>query len=233
MNESCGAPFFFAGNSTGCLLVHGYSGSPDETRGLAEHLAGRGYTVLGVRLAGHGGSAREFHASRWEDWQRSVGHGFDELHSRSRRVVVVGFSMGGLLGMLLSQHRYIDGLVTMGSRVLVRGHWRFVCAPLLRHTLAWHVPALIPMDELHQLVRRAWRALPSIAAPALVMHGCDDDVVLPLNASVIAGRIGSQQKELVWWDNTGHQMLVKGPYRQAIYERVAAFVEQIHGTPGG
>ncbi|HID86186.1 MAG TPA: carboxylesterase, partial [Anaerolineae bacterium] len=34
-------PFFFEGGPTGCLLVHGFSGSPPEMRPMGEFLAGK------------------------------------------------------------------------------------------------------------------------------------------------------------------------------------------------
>ena len=48
-----GEPFFLPGGSTGCLLIHGFTASPQEMRRLGEHLAGEGHTVLGLRLPGH------------------------------------------------------------------------------------------------------------------------------------------------------------------------------------
>ena len=47
-------PFFYPGNETGCLLIHGFTASPQEMRGLGVHLAEQGYSVLGIRLFGHG-----------------------------------------------------------------------------------------------------------------------------------------------------------------------------------
>ena len=47
------APFFFPGDSTGCLLIHGFSSSPTEMHPLGVYLSQKGHTVLGVRLA-HG-----------------------------------------------------------------------------------------------------------------------------------------------------------------------------------
>src|SRR2546427_411191 len=38
----------------GCLLVHGFTGTPEEMRPLGEALAARGFPVYAVRLAGHG-----------------------------------------------------------------------------------------------------------------------------------------------------------------------------------
>jgi carboxylesterase len=45
-------PFFLPGGTTGCLLLHGFTAMPGEMRQFGEHLAEKGFTVLGVRLAG-------------------------------------------------------------------------------------------------------------------------------------------------------------------------------------
>ncbi len=46
-------PFFFPAGQTGCLLVHGLTGTPKEMYWMGEYLSAHGITVLGVRLAGH------------------------------------------------------------------------------------------------------------------------------------------------------------------------------------
>lgn len=219
--------FRFPGAAVGCLLVHGYGGSPAETEALGAHLAAAGFGVVGVRLAGHGGTPAEFHRSRWGQWLDSTLAAYDELRRHHPRIVTVGFSLGGVLGALLSQRRPSAGLVTMGSRVLVAGHWRFTWSPLLRHALAWRDPSLAPLASLRAAVGHAHRALPAVRAPALVMHGRLDTVIAPANAEAIMARLGSPQKELVWWPDTGHQMLVEGPHRQAIYQRIAAFIDGV------
>ncbi len=217
-------PFFFAGGDTGCLMIHGFGGSPAETYELGQQLAARGHTVCGVRLAGHGGTAEAFYQSRWPAWLASVEQGYDQLRPRCRQVVVVGFSLGGVLGLLLTQRRPVAGLVTMGSRVLVGRTPRFVLAPLLRHVVGWRDPSLGATAELGGAVRHARRVLPLVQVPALVMHGRDDAIVAPANAEAILRGLASAQKELVWWDNTGHQMLVEGPHRAEVYARIVAFV---------
>ena len=60
-------PFFFEGGPTGCLLVHGFSRSPLEMGPMGEYLAGKGLTVLGVRLAGHGTSPEDMAKTTWCD----------------------------------------------------------------------------------------------------------------------------------------------------------------------
>lgn len=217
-------PFFLPGGSTGILLIHGFGGSPDETRGLGEYLAAQGHTMHGVRLGGHGEASAAFFASRWPSWLAAAEAGYARLSAVCPRIVVVGFSLGGLLGLLLAQGRPVHGLVTMGSRVLLGRAPRFRLAPLLRHLLAWRDPWLGPYAELGAVVRQARSALPRVQTPALVMHGREDAIVPLANAETILRELGSPRKELVWWDDTGHQMLVEGPYRAAIYARIAAFV---------
>ena len=56
-------PFFFAGGDVGCLLVHGFTGTPHEMRFLGERLAAQGYTVSGVCLAGHATSVKSWSAA--------------------------------------------------------------------------------------------------------------------------------------------------------------------------
>src|SRR5207253_9891867 len=85
--------------SVACLLIHGFSGSPPEMRWLGAYLAERGVRVEGVRLAGHGTQPEELNHLTWQDWLHSASEGMDRLKHAGRKTVVVGFSMGGLLGI--------------------------------------------------------------------------------------------------------------------------------------
>ena len=60
------------GGKTGFLLLHGFTSMPEEVRPLAEHLAGRGHTVLAQRLAGHGSHPDDLKWVSWSDWLLDV-----------------------------------------------------------------------------------------------------------------------------------------------------------------
>ena len=95
-------PFFYPGGQTGCLLVHGFTGAPHEMHGLGKHLSGAGYSVLGVRLSGHGTDPKDMIRSRWRDWLASVEDGWNLLSGCTERIVVIGLSMGGVLSLTFS-----------------------------------------------------------------------------------------------------------------------------------
>ena len=96
-------PFFFPGEGKnariGCLVTHGFTGAPKEMRWLGEYLHRQGYTVCGVRLAGHATRPADMVRSRWQDWLLSLEDGYALLRSCTEQVCLLGLSMGGVLSL--------------------------------------------------------------------------------------------------------------------------------------
>ena len=229
-----------------CLLIHGFSGSPPEMRWLGAYLAERGVRVEGVRLAGHGTRPEELSNLSWRDWLASAAEGLDRVSRAGRKVAVVGFSMGGLLGAQLcaSQPERISRLVTISSPIYFRDR-RIHLIPVIRHIKRWHRvkrpslntdPAaharyysyrrypLIAVDHLLDLMRVTRRVLPAIHTPALIMQGMRDGVVHPRSARYILDHIGSAQKEVVFWQNSGHGVVFDSE-REAVWDTIWRFIE--------
>lgn len=80
------------------------------------------------------------------------------------------------------------------------------------------------IDELRLAVERARLTLPQVSAPALIMHGRNDNVAPPDSADTVHTQIGSPVRELVWWDDTRHQLLTEGPHIAAVHRRVITFM---------
>jgi carboxylesterase len=47
-----GEPFLLSGGRIGCLLIHGFTGTPAEMRSLGIHLNQQGYTAWGFGSSG-------------------------------------------------------------------------------------------------------------------------------------------------------------------------------------
>lgn len=126
-------PFFFpvpktSSHSVGCLLIHGFTGSPKEMRPMGEYLAGRGYSVLGIRLTGHATQPDDMRRSHFDDWTASVEDGYQLLRGAADNIYLVGLSMGGVLSLLMStrldachegEARRIKGVVAMSTPYLL------------------------------------------------------------------------------------------------------------------
>ena len=84
------------------LLVHGLSDSPYSLRSIAEILRDRGFSVLGLRLPGHGTTPGSLSVTGADAWRAAVRAAARHAASRagaSGRFVIVGYSMGALLAV--------------------------------------------------------------------------------------------------------------------------------------
>lgn len=84
------------------MLIHGFTSTPKEMRWMGEYLNGQGYTVLGMRLAGHATRPEDLIRSRWQDWLLSVEDGYSLLRACTEQIFLVGLSLGSLLGLLFA-----------------------------------------------------------------------------------------------------------------------------------
>ena len=111
-------PWSAAGGPVGALVIHGFTGSPQSMRGLAEAFAGAGFTVELPRLPGHGTTVEDMATTVWSDWSAAVKEAYTELAGRCERVVAAGLSMGGTLATWLGAHHpELAGLVLINAAV--------------------------------------------------------------------------------------------------------------------
>ena len=91
-------PFSSDGGPAGALVLHGFTGSPQSMRGLAQAFAAAGFAVELPLLPGHGKSVEDMARYGWPDWVATADEAYARLAGRCPAgVVVAGLSMGGAL----------------------------------------------------------------------------------------------------------------------------------------
>jgi carboxylesterase len=225
------APFFFAGGPTGILLIHGFPGSPAETRPLGEFLAGRGLTVAGVRLPGHGTIPEDLARKRRGDWTAACEAELLRLRDRCQTLFVGGLSLGSLLSLWLGAHHSdLAGLILLAPAVKVRD-WRIYLTPVAQYFIkyapvdhradtdlcdpealdrvwCYDTRPVAAAAQVLRLQREVRRLLPRVRQPALIMQGRNDDALPPDAAHIVHDRISSSNKTLIWLENSGHNVLI-------------------------
>ena len=241
-------PFFWDGNDIGCLLVHGFTGTPKELRWMGEYLAEKGFTVLGVRLAGHGTSMDDMLQTTWHDWFGSVKEGYSDLISRGKRVVVLGLSMGGALSLHLAAHVPVMGVVAMSTPIrLISPYSSFL--PIVRYFVKympkgkgtwvdpsveeWHISySHYPTDsiiELRKFLAHLRDDLPEVSAPVLLMQSKTDNLVSPRNVNELTGLLsGAQSVETFWVDESDH-VITEDVAKEEVFRRAEEFVLKVAG----
>lgn len=244
-------PFNFPGNRVGCLLIHGFSGSPSEMRLLGERLSKFGWTVLGIRLSGHGTTPEQMAKSRWEDWAKDAEAGVKELRKSCHTVVGIGLSMGGLLTLHLASLGLIDGIITMNAPMvladrrtryvqLIRPFATFVNKPDLSSSANKSEGTTakverfgyerIPVDgliSLNRAIRKVRRKLYEIKCPVLLMQSTKDLTVNPVSVQIIMKKIQQVKPVVLHWEKSGH-ILTLGPEREEVALKVDEFLRELN-----
>ena len=86
----------------GVLLLHGLSDSPYSLRVLGQRLHAEGYTVIWLRLPGHGTNPRALAQVSWTDWTAAVRVAMRGLKQRlpaGAPLILGGYSNGGALSV--------------------------------------------------------------------------------------------------------------------------------------
>ncbi|WCN38222.1 alpha/beta hydrolase [Aneurinibacillus uraniidurans] len=195
----------------GCLLIHGFTGSPYEIEPLASHLSGRGWRIETPVLAGHGGDSRSLRDVTWNDWVRSAEEVLQDMVITCRKVYVIGFSMGGMIAAHLATRYNIDRLVLLNASLfymnprqlfrdaasIIKKHFtseidaRDAYRRYLRKAVTTPPRAVIHFRHLVKVLRQE---LPHITVPTLIIQGGQDDLVEPRSASYIYNQIRSKEK---------------------------------------
>jgi len=243
-------PFFFPGNRIGCLLIHGYTGAPKEMRWMGEYLGNLGYTVLGIRLAGHATQPQDMLRMRWQDWVTSVEDGYNLLKGWVDQVFVIGLSMGGILSLLFASQHPVSGVVTMSTPYALPDDPRLpfirifsLLMPWVKQGASdWHNPDVAKDHvcypyfptrayiQLRDLLREMRSALPMVHVPVLLIHSRQDKGVMPHNAEQILAELGSQDKQLFWVENSGH-VIPREPDRHLVFTATNEFIQRVQ-APG-
>ena len=108
--------------SRAALLLHGFGDTPQSLTAVACRLHAAGWAVHAPLLPGHGRTLRAFAGTGAGDWIGTARHALGELRARHDTVVVVGQSMGGALGVIVTAEalgRAEDGLAPIASLVLL------------------------------------------------------------------------------------------------------------------
>jgi carboxylesterase len=239
-------PFFFPGGETACLVVHGFTGTPKEMRWMGQYLAGKGYTVLGIRLAGHATRKEDMQRTHWEDWLASVEDGIHFLRGYPH-LYVMGLSMGGSLSLMAGARYPIDGVVSLSAPYDLPDDARKAFLPVLRHLPIhikkgkpdWHNPdaakdhisyddyPITAVAELNELLAALRDDLSQVKVPVQMIHSRNDHGVLPINADLIYEHLGTADKNLMWVEDSGH-VITREPEREKAFQTAVNFMERIN-----
>ena len=252
---STAEPFFFSGkpDQPGCLLVHGFTGTPKELRWMGEYLSEQGFPSLGVRLTGHATRPEEMVRSRYTDWMASVEDGYHFLRGVSDRVYLLGLSMGGCLSLLLSTKLDVAGVVAMSTpyrmpknyptwamklvskilpyqpKIKADGGQSWFDKVAYKEHISYPQNPIRSAAELQLLLAEMRVALSKIDVPVLLVHSKNDTYVLPENVERIYADLTTSDKTKLYVTEAGH-VVTRDAARGEVFEAAKEFIQRIESA---
>ena len=241
-------PFSAAGSGNGVLVLHGFTGTPQSLRGLAEAFAGAGFSVELPLLPGHGTTVEDMQATGWEDWVGAAEAAFTELESRCTKMAVAGLSMGGTLACWLAAHHPgIAALMVVNPAVEPPAPPYFdilhsildqgiemtpaiandVADPEGRELAYDRVPVRAALSLAEAQVALA-PLLGQIRCPTLVITSRNDHVVPPSASDLLAASVAGPV-ERVWLERSYHVATVDYDHEE-VERRAVAFARKAFGS---
>jgi len=249
--------FFLTGGPVGCLLLHGFTGSPPEMRPVGEYLNRRGLTVAAPLLSGHGTDPEDLNRYKWTDWYADAEDALIDLRTQCSILFVAGLSMGSLLTLHLgAKHPEISGLIVYSPAVAVANKLIHLTPYLKYFVRQWgkegsnddtdltdpDAPGRLwsyetsptwGAHEVYKLMRVVRRELGAITLPLLAIQSTKDESVAPHSGRMLIDGIGSPDKELVMIHNSGHCITVDTEREEVFrltHEFIAAHVSTRPGA---
>ncbi|MFV9511238.1 alpha/beta hydrolase [Tepidibacillus sp. LV47] len=202
----------------GCVLIHGFTGSPREIEILAKHLQKKGLIISTPVLPGHGYPLQrsKMKQSHWQDWIRSAEEAVEQMAKQVDELYLIGFSMGGMIASYLATKYPVKKLVLLSASLyyinlgrLIKDFFEgFIHQPIKDHYQRyWYKIKNTPVSStfhFRRLVRELKPYIKKIKVPTLIIQGLKDDLVDPKSAEEIYQTIQSKEKYLHFLSNSKH-----------------------------
>jgi len=230
-------------NGKAVLLIHGYTGAPGELRPLGDYLNSLGYTVLGIRLPGHGTCVEELARTTADDWFCEAERGINDLlGTYPGKVYVAGLSMGGLLTIRIAAKYPVCAAAIMSAPIFLPDK-RLPFYPILKYfikqlpkskkdygdmmkyNLSYDTMPTKPLGSLFEMLDNCkLHYIRRITCPSIVFQSTIEHTVVPKSAQYIYDYLacGKENKKLVWLYNSGH-IVTLDKEREIVFREIGDF----------
>lgn len=236
------------------IVIHGFSAAPKEVEELAIFLNKNHYNVHTPRLAGHGTVPLDLSEKLWEDWYKSVSRAIVIATLKYKKVFIVGFSTGGLLGLLSTKKHYKEfkALVCINAALNLNdirirtllpaiSFWNDLVEAFNKNKFVkeyvdneaenplinYNKHYVNSIEQLDLLMKKTRKNLHKIKKPTLIIQGKDDPVVNPSSAHEIYENIKSHSKELKLIEASNH-VIILGKNSEKVFKEILNFINRFN-----
>lgn len=261
-NKLIGAPIFLEAKTKstakvkkeiGVVICHGYKANPKEVTALAQYVNDLDFCVYCPRLKGHGTAPINIKDASWEDWYDSLQRGYAAIRNSHDKIVLIGFSTGGLLSLLSATRKNSNNLISLISInaalkindirarfIPTVSFWNELLDKLNIEKAKLEFVDDIPenpeinysrnyikgVEELQKLMKICYENLHSINIPTLVIQAKHDPVVNPESGKILYEKITAKNKELFELNFSNH-VIINSERKEEVFTLIGEFLQKL------
>lgn len=235
-------------HNAACLVIHGFTGTPDSMRSVANELNIKGFHIEAPLLAGHGTTPEHLSKTSWKDWYHTVQLSFNKLKTEFDKVFVCGLSLGSLLSLKLAidYKESIAGIAALATPLHFKP-WVNTLLPILHYSplkLIWKYQKKFDVDikdpdaknnfwnydlmplscvkSIYDLQNMIVPRLSEIQAPIILLHSRHDSTAPYDSMGYVAQNVSSHITETVTLENCYH-VITLDYEKQIVANKVTTF----------
>lgn len=220
---------YFPHGKKAVLLLHAYSGSPNDVRMLARALEKLDYTVYAPLYQGHGTEdPLDILNKKPEQWWQETKLAISFLQEKGHEVAVFGLSMGGVFATrALTEYDNLVGggffcsPITPGKTTVVENFLLYAQQVLERN----HLPAadylenyrplvITQLERIEEQATSARQQLKNIRQPFFMAQAGQDEMIEATGVFATAQALTQTAFTLKWYPNSTHVITVGRDRRQ-------------------
>ncbi|MBN1594643.1 alpha/beta fold hydrolase [candidate division FCPU426 bacterium] len=213
------------------LFLHGFTSTTQALLPIGELLAAAGYTVSMPLLPGHGTTPEDMAAHSCQDWIDFALQAWDQLAAEYDKPAVIGFSMGGALGIHVAVNRPVPALAALAPALFLKD-WRLVFLPVIKWLMPWKQSIgndikgkafqeksytrwkMKSLEDLLRVMEVARRDVPALRVPLLGIQSAIDHTIPPACLDYLMEHAGSLVKEKHRLQDSYHVLTLDNEYKK-------------------
>ncbi len=242
-----GAESFFIDKKSkiGILLLHGFTSTPQEVKGLGAYLAKKGYTIYAPLLTGHGTHVFDLARTKKDDWENSAKKALKKLKEKTKEVYIIGSSFGGNIALKIATEKKVKGIILMGTpmffkkdfskkltiRILglfknfIKKRYDEKVKKVIKKKINYMQIPIKSLNEVAKVIKESEKILPLIKIPTLIMQSSTDHILPKENAELIYKKLGSKIKEKIFIPNSYHVFCID-KNKNIAFKKIAEFIKK-------
>lgn len=206
------------------VTIHGFGQNRShELDNLAQYLKEHGYPVVQFDIY----SLEDSTDANAKEWLARCEKQMQQAFARSRDVVLVGFSMGGVIAAWLASVYQVQKLVLVAPAFHYLDFEKIAksVTKSVSRKKDTSVPGSAQTKAFREVVSLCKDSIDHIHCPTLILHGTADEIIDPSSSHDAWKRLGTNTKRLLYLEGAGHKMLYDGQMEKTPFSIILSFLE--------